>query len=268
MPKTINIIGLGLIGTSLARDAIRTGWEVHGFERDPGNRATASAILKRPVEPLEAPLPPADLTALCTPPADILDRLPRLLDAPPGAIFDVASVKTPIAKAVARHPNRARYVSAHPMAGRELSGPRAAIDALFRNRPCLFCDTDHSAPSDYAQVRAFLLNDCAMFPAEMSSEAHDRHVAVISHIPHILAFVLNNLVWTEPDVQPQLGGTGLDGMIRLAKSDPLLWRDILATNAQALDAPLAKAIDLLSQIRNALQTGDADALARHILRRP
>lgn len=268
MARTINIIGMGLIGTSLARDALRSGYQVRGYEKDIENRDAASNILKIPVADIDQPLLPADLTILCTPPADIVSRLPKLLDEPPGILCDVASVKSPIAKAVANHANRRLYVSAHPMAGRELSGPRAAQDALFRNRPCLFCDVELSDPDGYQLVRDFLLGACAMFPAEMPSDVHDRHVAVISHLPHILAYILNDLVWSTPGVCPQLGGSGLDGMIRLAKSDPNLWQDILLTNAPALKQPLDQTINYLSRLQKVLQDGDAVTLREIIKQLP
>ena len=240
----LGIIGLGLIGTSIARDALAAGWEAAGTDSSQENLKTACGfgirLLDNPAE--------CDLLAVCTPPAATARLLPDLLKTTMVPVFDVSSVKGVIADSIEDVPGRGRFVFSHPMSGRELSGPSGAAENLFRGRPCIICDAEHSEAKALQMVEDFWRTVCGATLSRMDSRAHDRHVAAVSHLPHLLSFVLAKRIREAADAGaafPELAGRGLEDMLRLSKSDRALWDDIFSSNSEALNENIDAFIRLL-----------------------
>lgn len=244
----LGIIGLGLIGTSIGRDALAAGWTVEGTDVSSENLKTACGF---GIRPLDNPAD-CDLLGVCAPPTVTANLLPKLLNTTTVPIFDVSSVKKVVAAATEKLPGRSRFVSSHPMSGRELSGPAGALENLFRDRPCIICDAQHSEAAALRMVEDFWRTVCGAALSRMDTRIHDRHVAAVSHLPHLLSFVLAKRMQETVDAGtafPELAGKGLEDMLRLSKSDRILWDDIFSSNSEALNENIDAFIRLLKDER-------------------
>ncbi len=265
---TIGIAGIGLIGGSLAKDLRTFGLagRILGWNRTAAHaeRALELGLVDEATPTLETLAAQCDLVVLAMP-VDVLVRtLPALLDAArPGQTFiDVGSTKRALAEAVAGHPKRPRYVACHPMAGTERSGPDAAVDNLFRNRFTLIIDPGRSDPGALAKVRALWERVGAVL-AEMSAPEHDRTAALLSHMPHVLAYALARTIKEAERNQAlnaRFAGGGLASMTRIAHSPISMWQPIFRQNK----GPLLEAVDAfaehLAAFRKAIEEDDAAAL--------
>lgn len=266
---TVGIAGIGLIGGSLAKDlrAFGLAGRILGW-----NRTTAHAERAVELGLVDAALPTlgelaaqSDLLVLAMPVDVLAERLPALLDAarPDQTLIDVGSTKRALAEAVAGHPNRARYVACHPMAGTERSGPDAAVDNLFRNRFTLIIDPWLSAPDALSRVRALWERVGAVL-AEMSAEEHDRTAALLSHMPHVLAYALARTIKEAERNQAlnaRFAGGGLASMTRIAHSPISMWQPIFRQNKRPLLEAVDAFADHLAAFRRAIAEDDGDALA-------
>lgn len=244
----LGIIGLGLIGTSIGRDALAAGWTVEGADVSSENLKTACGF---GIRPLENPAG-CDLLAVCAPPTVTANALPDLLRTTTVPIFDVSSVKKLVADTTENLPDRGRFVSVHPMSGRELSGPEGALENLFRGRPCIICDAQKSEIGAIQMVEDFWRTICGAILSRMDTLVHDRHVATVSHLPHLLSFVLARRIQETTEAGtafPELAGKGLEDMLRLSKSDRALWNDIFSSNSEALNENIDAFIRLLKDER-------------------
>lgn len=265
---SIGIAGIGLIGGSLAKDLRTFGLagRILGWNRTRAHaeRALELGLVDEATPTLEALAAQCDLVVLAMP-VDVLVRtLPALLDAArPGQTFiDVGSTKRALAEAVAGHPKRPRYVACHPMAGTERSGPDAAVDNLFRNRFTLIIDPGRSDPGALAKVRALWERVGAVL-AEMSAPEHDRTAALLSHMPHVLAYALARTIKEAERNQAlnaRFAGGGLASMTRIAHSPISMWQPIFRQNR----GPLLEAVDAfaehLAAFRKAIEEDDDAAL--------
>ena len=265
---TIGIAGVGLIGGSLAKDMRTFGLagRILGWNRTAihAERAIELGLVDEALPTLEALAAQSDLLVLAMPVNILVERLPALLTAsrPGQVLIEVGSTKGALANAVADHPNRARYVACHPMAGTERSGPDAAIDNLFRNRFTLIIDAERSDPEALAKVRALWERVGAVL-AEMSAAEHDRTAALLSHMPHVLAYALARTIKEAERNQAlnaRFAGGGLASMTRIAHSPISMWQPIFRQNK----APLLQAIDAFSEhlaaFRAAIANDDSAAL--------
>lgn len=271
--NTIGIAGIGLIGGSLAKD-IRTfglARRILGWNRTTAHaeRALELGLVDEIVDSAEALAEQCDLLVLAMPVNVLAERLPKFLDhARPGQIFiDVGSTKQTLTDAVANHPNRSAFVACHPMAGTERSGPDAAIDNLFRNRFTLLIDTDQSAPEAVAKVSALWKSVGAVL-ATMTAEEHDRTAALLSHMPHVLAYALSRTIKEAERNQAlnaRFAGGGLASMTRIAHSPISMWQPIFKQNK----AYLLSAIDVfekhLQDFRKAIAEDD-DGLLNDLMK--
>ncbi len=260
--KTIGIAGLGLIGGSLAKDVRTFGLaeRLLGWNRTAGHaeRALELGLVDAVVPKLEDLLAQSDLLVLAMPVDVLVDVLPRLLSAvtEEQIIIDVGSTKGALARAVAGHRNRARFVACHPMAGTERSGPDAAIDNLFRERFTLIVDPEQSAPDAVKRVEA-LWTQVGSVLATMSAEEHDRTAALLSHMPHVLAYALARTIKEAERNQAlnaRFAGGGLASMTRIAHSPIAMWSPIFRQNK----IPLLEAIDAFSEHLAAFRKAVAD----------
>ena len=199
MERTIGIIGLGLIGGSMAIDLKRRGFaqRVLGVEREPVNASAAEKIgLVDEVVPYEDLVARADIIIVAVPVGtavkmvcDILDRFQRMEGAKEKIVIDVCSTKEQICQATHYHPCRSQFVSTHPMAGTEYSGPWAAMPNLFDGRACIIANAEESAPKA-VKVIEDLYDALNMRPIYMNATQHDVHTAYVSHISHVTSFAL------------------------------------------------------------------------------
>ncbi len=265
---TVGIAGIGLIGGSLAKD-LRTfglaqrivGWNRTAMHAE---RALELGLVDEVLPSLEALAANCDLLVLAMPVNILAQCLPDLLEtAPPGQIIiDVGSTKLALTEAVKRHPKRGQFVACHPMAGTEKSGPEAALDNLFRNRFTLLIDTEESAPEAVEKVRTMWTTIGSVL-ATMSAEEHDRTAALLSHMPHVLAYALARTIKEAERNQAlnaRFAGGGLASMTRIAHSPISMWQPIFQQNK----APLLDAIDTfmaqLAAFRKVIATDDVDGL--------
>ncbi len=241
------ISGTGLIGTSIALDLKSLGWETLGWDPDPG--ALAGAVRVGAVSAIETPsaitLKPEDLVVLAGPPSAVREALPGLVT--PALVIDVASVKAPIVT-LARTD---RFVGTHPMAGREITGPDAARQGLFRGATWVVV-TDGANEPDLAIVES-IIRHLGARPVRMGAEEHDAAVARISHLPQIVAAALLDGAG-EIDGAMDLAAGSFRDLTRVAASDPSIWMDILTTNRDEVVA----AVERLRERLAALTISDDD----------
>ncbi len=246
----LSIIGLGLIGGSFAKDLRKAGLasELLGVESSPEHAARALQLgLVDRIVSLEEALQRSEVLLLAIPVNAIAALLPRLLDGalPTQTVIDMGSTKFQIAEAVRQHPNRERYVAAHPMAGTENAGPDAALEGLFKDKTVLLCDLEWSAP-DACKTALEIFHAVGLKFEFMSSEQHDRHAAYVSHLSHVAAYALSLAVQSEEKAGyavPRLAGGGFASTVRLAKSAPEMWVPIFRQNREHI----LKAIDAFSE---------------------
>lgn len=260
--NAVGIVGIGLIGGSLAKD-IRTfglARRIIGWNRTTAHaeRALELGLVDEVAERIEDLLDQCDLVVLAMPVNILAERLPHFLDkARPGQIFiDVGSTKQALVDAVKDHPNRAAFVACHPMAGTERSGPDAAVDHLFRNRFTLLIDPEASAPEAVAKVSA-LWKAVGAVLATMSAEEHDRTAALLSHMPHVLAYALSRTIKEAERNQAlnaRFAGGGLASMTRIAHSPISMWQPIFRQNK----AYLLSAIDVFAEHLQAFRKAIAE----------
>ncbi len=260
---TISLIGLGLIGGSFAKDLRAAGLadELVGADASPEHAARALTLgLVDRVVTVEEALALGDAVLLAVPVDAIMALLPRALDTVRAdqTVIDLGSTKCQLAEAVREHPNRERYIAAHPMAGTENAGPDAALSGLFKGKTVLLCDLEWSAP-DACKTALEIFHAVGLKFEFMTSEQHDRHAAYVSHLSHVAAYALSLAVQTEEKAGyavPRLAGGGFASTVRLAKSAPAMWVPIFQQNREhvlkAVDAFAAR----LGEFRDALAAGD------------
>ncbi|HEV2569771.1 prephenate/arogenate dehydrogenase family protein [Sphingomonas sp.] len=264
----VSIIGLGLIGSSIAR-AVRVHMptvRLTGHDADPQVLATADRLqlCDDLADTAGAAVTDADLVILCVPVGaarsvarEIADDLPT-----EAVISDVGSSKTGVAAALREAlPGRA-IVPAHPVAGTENSGPEAGFASLFHGRWCILTPVEESGAAT-ARVRAFWEMLGAQVE-EMTPEHHDLVLAVTSHLPHLIAYTI---VGTASDLEEvtrseviKYSAGGFRDFTRIAASDPTMWRDVFLANKDAVLEMLQRFSEDLSALQRAIRWGDGDTL--------
>jgi len=259
----LGIVGTGLIGTSIGLRASRLGWDVAAWDADAANLAAAAArgAVGTASSSLTALAQLADVLVLATPLDATLAQLAALAaDPPPQAelVLDVASLQAPVARAGR---TLGVFVATHPLAGSERSGPAAAHDSLFEGRTWTYDPTAAAEPR--ARAVAFI-EAMGAYPFAMDSDAHDRVVALTSHLPQLLSVALATQLGARLD-DPQVGalcGGGIASMLRLASSSWEMWRPVYARNAPAVAQEVRQLVGILTDAADALERGESDALER------
>jgi prephenate dehydrogenase len=237
---TVAVVGLGLIGGSLARALTRAGYTVVGVDRPRVLRqARRARAVARTAATVERALAEARVVVLAATPAANLRLLRRVARAAPGALVtDVGSVKRPIVRAAASLRLR-RFVGGHPLAGNEGSGFAASEADLFRGRAWVLTPAA-AAAGDVALVRR-LVKAVGARPRTMTPAQHDRAVAFLSHVPQLMAWALRDAARGDRVTARRQGmaGPGFRDMTRLARSPRGLWREILGQNRREVARALA-----------------------------
>ena len=262
----VAIVGIGLIGGSMAKDMKRNGFatELIGVDASAENasRALELGIVDRVLD-LEDAVSLSDIVVVSTP-VDVIARvLPLVLDAvsPTTTVTDVGSTKVNICKAVASHSNRSNYVPSHPMSGTENSGPDAALEGLFEKKITIICDQEQSKPIHVAMIEK-MYQSIGMGIAYMSSDEQDHTTANVSHLPHIAAFALANAVLAESDrsIIFDLASGGFRSTVRLAKSSPAMWGPIFKQNQKYVVESLDVYITHLKKFKDSIESDDQDEM--------
>lgn len=256
----VTIIGLGLIGGSIAIDLRAEGFatEITGVDNNEEHvKQAKSRGLCDEILPLNKALKNADLVILAVPVDAVLKTLPLILDqiGPNTTVTDMGSTKAAVAQSIVKHKKRKQYVASHPMAGTEYSGPTAALRGLFLNRTTVICDAAASGARDLRRIDA-MYDALGMRKVYMSSTEHDLHAAYISHLSHISSFVLANTVLDkERDVAAifNLAGGGFESTVRLAKSSPEMWNPIFTQNREHVLNALDDYMTHLENFRSTLK---------------
>lgn len=269
----VGIIGLGLIGGSMAIDLKRRGFasEIIGVESDPVNAAAALKIgLVDMITDFDQCVEQVDMVVLAVPVGVAVKMLPQVLDrfaagqnGGPGkatakVVIDVCSTKEQLARRVKYHPARRHYVATHPMAGTEYSGPWAAMSGLFDGHACIICDAEDSCPDAVAKVES-LYDVLNMRTICMNSSNHDVHTAYVSHISHVTSFALALTVLDKEKDEKHifdLASGGFSSTVRLAKSSPDMWTPILSQNRENVLHVMDTYIEKMNEFRKAIAEGD------------
>jgi prephenate dehydrogenase len=253
--SSIRIIGSGLIGTSIGLALAARGVQVEMLDLDQKAQKLAQDLIASE----KAVLPEVVLFAI--PASALAATFEREYALNPGSKFiDIASVKTKPQVEVSRIKGGAtRFLATHPMAGREVGGAASARADLFEGRTWIYCPTfadGAKVDSDVVDAGLWLINSLGATPISMSAAHHDSAVALVSHLPQIVASLLAAQLKGAKSEDLDLAGAGLRDTTRIAASDPDLWKEIIAGNAQEI-APLL--INLQNDLGSLIQSLDDPA---------
>jgi prephenate dehydrogenase len=259
------IVGTGVMGASVGLAAKRAGvGEVVGFDADPAvlDAAGARGAFDRAAGSLEDAVGGAELAVVAVPVTQLAAQVGAALDAGGDAVVtDVGSTKSAVA--ARRSP---RFVGGHPVCGSEARGPEAASAELFDGATWFLTPGAETDPAAYQRVHGFV-GDLGAIPVAIDPAAHDRLVALTSHLPHALANVLVNQAGaTSVEGHEPLASAGgsLRDMTRVAGANPRIWVDIFLENADVVAESLAEHRRRVEQVEQALAARDAGFLARWI----
>jgi prephenate dehydrogenase len=261
------LVGTGLIGASIGLAAKRAGAEVSGYDGDPDALRLAAergAVDEARTSP-EAALADAELAVVAVPVAQLAKQVQSVLAAAPErcTVTDVGSTKTAVCAAAG---GSTRFIGGHPVCGSEARGPEHASADLFEGATWFLTPLPETDPDRYRLVHGFV-GDLGATPVAVDPGAHDRLVAVTSHLPHALANLLVNQAGAgRVDGHDPLAAAGgsLRDMTRVAGANPRIWVDIFLDNGEQLRAALGEYRRRVEQLEQALEVGDAGFLARWI----
>lgn len=211
----------------------------------------------------------ADFVLVSVPVDAALSVLPKVLDAigENTIVFEVGSTKTPICEVVANHPKRRNFIATHPIAGTEFSGPSAAIKGLFQGKTNIICEVEKTT-FKFQEKALNLFKSMGMRIRYMDPKSHDKHIAYVSHLSHISAFMLGKTVIDkEKDEQDifDMAGSGFESTVRLAKSSPAMWTPIFKQNNKHVVKTLEEYISNLSKFKELLENEDYQAIYNEML---
>ena len=256
--KKIAVIGLGLIGGSMALELKKLTWAtIYGIDNNPEHLQKAHELglifekadltIVKEVDVVIIAVPVNAIPILTSKVLDLVEK--------DTLVFDVGSVKTEVCTTVANHPNRKNFVAAHPIAGTEFSGPEAAIYNLFTNKMNIICEKDKT-DTTILQKALQLFEKLEMRTTFMNPVEHDKHIAYVSHLSHISAFMLGKTVLEiEPDEKNifTMAGSGFRSTVRLAKSSPAMWTPIFIQNKQNILKSLNEYIKNLETFKKLIE---------------
>jgi prephenate dehydrogenase len=253
----VEVIGVGLLGTSIGLALRRAGIEVLLSDTVSDHVRTASGLgAGRAWTPADRP----QLVVVAVPPDHLGKVIGHTLDDSPQAVVtDVGSVKSAPLAEVAGHPGVARYVGGHPMAGSERSGPLAGSAALFDGRPWAVTPAEAADPEAVALVEE-LAAVCGAVPVRLTPVEHDRAVARTSHVPHLMSALVAGQLLDGPRDHLTLSGQGVRDVTRVAGGDPALYGQIVSGNGAEVLAQLLAVRARLDGLISALDGQDRGAL--------
>ncbi|SMX26381.1 cyclohexadienyl dehydrogenase [Pelagimonas phthalicica] len=274
--QKVALIGLGLIASSMFWAMKRAGMDSHvtGFARSEATRDTARrlGLCDQVCDSAEEAVKDADLVVLAVPVGamgPVMQTIAPHLK--PGCVVsEVGSVKRTVIEAVTPHlPEGVHFVPTHPMAGTEHSGPDAGFASLFDNRWCLIVPEDHTDGDAVSRVETYW-TALGANTERMDAEHHDMVCAVVSHIPHLIAYtmvgVADDLGRISDNEVIKFSAAGFRDFTRIAASDPTMWRDVFLTNKDATIEILGRFTEELMALQRAIRTGDGEQLHAYFTR--
>jgi prephenate dehydrogenase len=267
----VTIVGVGLIGGSIALDLKSRGFatRIIGVDTNKQNGVDAIAfgVVDEMMELTEA-IKASDIIIISIPVKATTELLPFILDhvKPATVVTDVGSTKKDICLAVKKHKNRKQYVAFHPIAGTENSGAKAALKNLFDTKMGIICEKSRSNPKAVKLIEKMFktLNMKLLF---MEADSHDMHVAYVSHMPHVISYVLAETVLeVEKSTATifNLAGSGFASTARLAKSPGSMWVPIFEQNSKHISKALAVYIKNLQRFKKSIDKKDGSTMQKDI----
>lgn len=264
------IIGVGLIGGSFALGLKKNEPQVkiYGIDarKDHLEKAKNLGVIDEAAELGE--VRDADLVIIAVPVNAAPKVLEEVLDLvhEKSLVIDMGSTKQSICAAVENHPRRRNFLAAHPIAGTEFSGPEAAFHGLFEGKTTIICEVEKTAFQ--LQEKALeIFRNMGMRIRYMNPQAHDRHIAYVSHLSHISAFMLGKTVLekekNERDIF-DLAGSGFASTVRLAKSSPAMWAPIFEQNKDNVLETLTEYIQNLTGFKSLLENENYPEIFREM----
>lgn len=261
--RRVAVLGVGLMGGSLALAARRRArvLDVRGYDADPHalEQALSAGVITRPCSTVAEAASGADLVVVGAPVRGIpaLVREALAADPPPLLVTDIGSTKTAIVSGLSPA-DRRRFIGGHPVCGAETTGVRFAREDLFHGATYFLCPTEEVPAETYEMLHAFITQIGAK-PVAVDMRAHDRIMALVSHVPHVLANVLMNEVGAfEASGRRALYSVGpsFKDLTRVAGTNPPMWRDIFLENRPALVHSLRRVADELVSFCDVLESED------------
>jgi prephenate dehydrogenase len=259
--RLVEIVGTGLVGTSIALACRRAGIDVVLTDLAAEHVRTASGLgAGRPKVAADRP----GLVVVAVPPDHLADAIVTALATGDALVTDVGSIKgRPLLDVAARvdPAQLTRYVGSHPMAGSERSGPLAASAALFDGRP--WAITPHATSrADAIAAVTELVATCGAVATTLTPDEHDKAVARTSHLPHLAAVLVAGRLAGAPAEHLALSGQGVRDVTRIAAGDPALWQQILGANSGAVADLLGELREQLDDLIAAVRDDEREALHR------
>jgi prephenate dehydrogenase len=268
--KNIYMIGIGLIGGSFAIDIKKNNPEVviHGISRKEETLDKALALKLIDKKASLEDLKNADLVIVSIPVDATVKLLPTILDniSENALVIDAGSTKEAICKAVEHHPKRRNFLACHPIAGTEKSGPTAAISGLYIGKTNIICEVEKTT-FKLQEEALKIFTAIGMRIRYMDPVSHDKHIAYVSHLSHISAFMLGKTVINKEKNECDIfdmAGSGFASTVRLAKSSPAMWTPIFKQNKENVIETLEEYINNLQHFKELMEQDNFTEIFKEI----
>lgn len=256
----VGIIGLGLIGSSLALKITEAYNDITIYGEDISesnlNYTIENRIISNKLE--EKDYSKLDILFVAIPVDQVLKVLSPILDkvGENTLVVDLGSTKKPICDLVNSNQNRRKFLAAHPIAGTEFSGPMSADSSLFDNKTIILCETEKTE-NRLLNIAKDLFLSIGMSIKEMTADEHDKHIAYVSHLSHITSFMLGKTVMDkEKDEETiyDMAGSGFESTVRLGKSSPSMWTPIFNQNKKNIIDALDEYLKNIKNFKHLIET--------------
>ena len=256
----VGIIGLGLIGSSLALKIgeVYNDIIIYGKDISDSNLSYTieNKIINKKLE--EKDYSKLDILFVAIPVDQVLNVLSPILDkvGENTLVVDLGSTKKPICDLVNSNQNRRKFLAAHPIAGTEFSGPMSADSSLFDNKTIILCETEKTE-NRLLNIAKDLFLSIGMSIKEMTADEHDKHIAYVSHLSHITSFMLGKTVMDkEKDEETiyDMAGSGFESTVRLGKSSPSMWTPIFNQNKKNIIDALDEYLKNIKNFKHLIET--------------
>lgn len=263
----IAIIGLGLMGGSFALDvkSVISNSIIYGIDSSDLNLSNALELGLIDQAISYNDLFKMDLVLIAIPVSHSLTVTPMVLDKinDDALVFDVGSTKETICEVLKNHPKRSNFLAAHPMAGTEFSGPKAAHKGLYLGKTNILCEFEKT-DLKLREFALYIFDKLNMKIIYMDPKSHDVHIAYVSHLSHISSFMLGKTVIEKEKNEKNifdLAGSGFESTVRLAKSLPETWTPIFLQNKNNLIIAIEEYVSNLNDLKKIIQNNDEQKLS-------